>query len=119
MKLHSDTLTSADVESAAAIARSEHGQDIYITEIHACGSRSRARGLTFYCGSLGGRRATNRGDGERAATWTAWGYLIAELFRRDPDAIMTYYKSAADFQDRTQARYVPRGGSNSFLEVLV
>lgn len=34
--------------------------------------------------------------GEKAATFDEWGVFIAELFKRDPGAIVGYYNSQAD-----------------------
>lgn len=95
MKLHSDTLRRHDVQEAARVAR-EHGHDIYVDEIAECGSKSRRRGITFYCESMDGPRARNGREG-RAASWDAYGWLIAELFNRDPSAIIGYYKSPSHF----------------------
>jgi hypothetical protein len=101
MKLHSDTLTVGDVAEAAALARAQHGQDIYVAELVATGSRRRRGGVSFRGFAEHGRYATNGAvhgvDRPRAATWSAWGYLIAELFRRDPAAIIGQYADVAAF----------------------
>lgn len=90
-------LTASDVREAASFAR-ERGQDIYVEEI----ATSPRGAVTFYCEAEHGRYATNRqgrgGSTGRAATWTAWGWLIAELFRRDPDARIGQYRGVDDFR---------------------
>lgn len=96
MKLHSNILTADDVHICAAVARKVHGCDIYVDEISEGGSRKAARRITFYAHSKNGKRARNGRQG-RAATWSDYGYLIAELYRRDPDAIFDYYANVDDF----------------------
>ena len=97
MKLHSDVLRKADVREAARVAR-EHGYDIQVGELVRVGSRQRTSGLQFYCEAIYGKRACNGRPGY-AASWAAWGWLIAELFRRDPEAVIGWYKSPAHFSE--------------------
>lgn len=117
--MHSDKLTKRDVLDAATIARSGYGQDIYVDEIMSNGSRSRASAVTFYAASANGSRASNRHGktSAKAASWTAYGYLIAELFRRDADAIVGPYNGADDFA-RQVTRYTPKGESLDFLALI-
>lgn len=119
MKLHSDKLTKQDVLDAAVIANHGYKQDIYVDEIMSNGSRSRASGVTFYAASDNGRRSSNRQGktSAKAASWTAYGYLIAELFRRDADAIVGPYDGAGDFA-RQVTRHTPRGESLDFLALM-
>jgi hypothetical protein len=52
--------------------------------------------------------AASRGAGtDTAATWLEWGALIAELYHRDPDALIAYYGTPEDFIRSTR-----RGPSN-------
>lgn len=133
MKIHSDVLTVEDVVQCASVCRADHGVDVQIGELVATGSRKRARGLTFKGYALSGRYAANSGvygaDSPRAATWSAWGYLIAELFARDPGAIIGTYDGAADFvaqcenaarqrRDYPDARYVGSAFSTDFLDIV-
>lgn len=101
MKLHSNILTEHDVESATERVRGEHKQDIYVAELVTTGSRKRKAGVSFKGYARRGRYATNGlihgAEGARAATWSAWGYLITELFIRDPEAIIGTYNGVADF----------------------
>jgi hypothetical protein len=87
-------LKALDVHAAEQVAQ-EHGQDIYIVEL----ATSPRGAITFYCESVNGKRSVNRRDrsGGKAASWTAWGWLIAELFRRDSNAHVGHYKGVEDF----------------------
>lgn len=102
MKLHSDIIDSGSLYYAAMQTRRDHGQDFQIGEVLDCGSRKRAHGVSFKGYALTGRYSTNSGiygaDSPRAATWSAWGYLIAELFKVDPHAVIGYYDGVADFE---------------------
>jgi hypothetical protein len=40
-----------------------------------------------------------------AATYDEWGWFIAELFERDPDAKFGHYKSYDDFHAQTKTRF--------------
>lgn len=104
MRLHSDTLTEADIRSACALAR-ENGYDVYVEGMVRTGSRSRRNGYTLYLESANGRRTTNRRgkSDSRAATWSAWGFVIAELFNRDPEAIVGQYDSPQDFHRQCES----------------
>ncbi len=113
MKIHSDVLTADDVHAAAAKARRTHMQDIYIDDLLTGGSRSRARRIELHCNAENGRYATNSGtygaNGyNRAASWSAWGYFIAELFVIDPEAIVGQYNGLADYH-ATCNKYQPQG----------
>ena len=107
-------LTLSDVQGAARYAR-HRGHDIFIAEIE----RSPRGSITFYCESEHGRRASNRSGGRgHAASWTAWGWLIADLFTRNPDATgVGFYKDIEDFKVSVK-NYTPRGESTRFLSHL-
>jgi hypothetical protein len=88
-------LTETDVLIAISRTRGFHDQDIWLDEIH-----TGARGaITFYCESEHGKYSTGRNhpNGARAASWTAWGWLIAELFTYDPDAHIGTYRGRDHF----------------------
>jgi len=54
--------------------------------------------VQFWCNSAHGRYATGRNeDTGRAATWAAWGYVIAELYCLDPNAHIGHYRSRHHF----------------------
>lgn len=133
MKIHSDSLTIEDVVQCASICRAQHGVDIQIGEHVAVGSRKRASGITFKGYALAGRYACNSSvygaDDPRAATWSAWGYLIAELYRLDPLAIVGQYANVFDFvgqcesmhdarQRYPDARYEGPAFSIDFLDIV-
>lgn len=122
MKIHSDKLTFHDVLEAGMAARVKHGQDFGIDECGFFHSRKRARGYEVYACSLEGKRASAHGHGRRAASWTAYGYFIAELFNRDSEAIVGMYADVDAFVDWCTEdgmhRAVPRGESNAFLDIL-
>jgi hypothetical protein len=124
LKLHSNTITAFDVIAAAESAR-DHDQDIFVTDVKDVGSRSRKQGVSFYAASLNGRYASAHDQSERAASWDAYGYLIAELFVLDPIAKIGIYDGINDFFTRTadeaarNAQYGKRPDHTaSFLEVL-
>jgi hypothetical protein len=108
----STTLTHDDVISACSVARNQ-GHDIWIDEL-LVGKRG---GITVYCNSHTGNRACNGRSG-MAASWSAWGSFIADLFARDPEAVIGGYKGIEDFvkQCRNQAKY--NGHSIDFLNQL-
>lgn len=127
MRINASTmLTASDVERAARYARSK-GHDIFIADLEV----SPRGAITFHAESEDGRRATNRGgrndgfgyDGfgysrGRAASWTAWGWLIADLFARNPNANgVGWYKNIEDFKAQVK-RYTPAGENLRFLSHL-
>lgn len=89
-------LTATDLHAAAHHIRQQYGQDFYIEE-----AVTSPRGaLTFYGEAMHGTRRVNRqaNSNAYAATWVAWGYFIAELFNRDPEATIGQYKGVEDFR---------------------
>lgn len=126
MKIYSDIITRRDVETAFFNARMQHGQDIHIEAIRGWKPRRYAYGVEVFAESMNGNRATGhvparatgpRDGYPRAASWDAWGYVIALLFNVDPHARIGFYDSEADFVDKV--RKWPRKGSElAFLEVL-
>lgn len=45
-------------------------------------------------------------EGEMAASWTEWGWFLARVFERDPNARCGDYRSAADFHEQTQQHFI-------------
>lgn len=124
MNIRSNIIDRDRLEIAAVHARKQFGADIYVHEVSQTRGRSMKFSLTFYAYSLHGRRHTNRGDGELAASWSDYGILIAELFDRDPDAIIGQYKGRADFVKQCTAMHVSReqyhrknGGTNPYGDI--
>jgi len=93
-------LTSEDVWNAVITARNEHDQDIHIQDLKV-GTKG---AIQFWCESLNGKYAIGRNDsaGHKAASWTAWGYVIAELFKRDPEARIGHYKNRDHFIEQCE-----------------
>jgi hypothetical protein len=131
MRINShSTLTDTDVREAIARAVFVHGQDIHLEEL-VTGTRG---GIQFWCYSQNGKFSTGRNDshGLKAATWTAYGYVIAELFSRDPNAHIGHYRGRDHFIRciySEQRRYILRqslgvrgssgvGSDCSFLSLL-
>lgn len=108
MRVHSDTLTPDDFYLAAWAVRAD-APHIYINQIGVYGSRSRARAFDVALRGRGARhtRRPNSGSygaaqGDFAATYDDWGYWLAELFRRDPNArVGSIYNGRDDFHART------------------
>jgi hypothetical protein len=105
MQVHSDTLTHGDILDALRVTGLA-ARGVYIDTERAMQerrSRKRARRIDFYLVATDahGRRWANsgtRGAGtDKAATWLEWGALIAELYHRDPSALVAYYGDAEGF----------------------
>lgn len=109
MKIHSDTITSADLYRLAPAGT-------YPENVERVGSRKRNKGLTFTLSAEHGtdahgiKRAFARNPGtgnrppadqDRAATWVEYGDLILELFRIDPAAIIGPYPNLQTFITET------------------
>jgi hypothetical protein len=101
VKIHSDTLTSGDLHSAANAA------GVWVDAIER-GSRSRRRAFDF---RLAGDSSRPRNSGthgaERvaSATWDQHGHWMADLFDRDPAAIIGPYDGRDDFHQQTDGAY--------------
>ena len=110
MRIHSDTLTFADLHDAATIARVQFDRWDYK------GSRSRDHAFDVTLTGESNRRPNNgtshqtKGSEDFAATWDQWGVFLGVLFDRDPDMLTPYYADRADFQFKTNARFTKIGG---------
>lgn len=126
MKIYSNTLTMTEVREAFKTARDSDGADIYVEDGREFRPRSHAHGTEVWAESMHGKRATGhvparasgpRDGHPRAASWDDWGFVIARLFRADPQARVGFYASKADFIARVRKH--PRPGSPlAFLSVL-
>jgi hypothetical protein len=67
--------------------------------------------------SYTGTRKTQRDRDLRAATWDAWGYVIAYLFNKDPFARVGFYDNEADFVEKVR-KYKPKDMDALFLSTL-
>jgi hypothetical protein len=126
VNLRSDIIDTVRLGLCCADARINDGQDIYVSEYTATRGRGKLYSVTFYCASHHGKRRTNRGDGEMAASWTAYGYLIARLFLVDPQAVIGSYENVHDFTvqcaalSEGRAEYIranPRSGPNPYADI--
>lgn len=103
MRIHSRTVTEADIYKAARSA-SEFGHGrAYVHHLSRHGSRSHG---TAYDVALVGdgtvnRRRTQADRDEFAATWDQWGVFLAELFLIDPDMKAGPYKGRESFNTQT------------------
>lgn len=104
MRIHTDTLTSTDLYSAAMIAR----VDLDLT-INGSRSRERAFNVTLTGESKRRPNSGQRGAGDDyAATWDQWGIFLAVLFYVDPSMVTPYYADANVFDQRTAGRFRSR-----------
>lgn len=130
MRLHTDTLTRADLAAAVERAGLRPG-NLTVTE-H--GSRSHTRAWNVYLTGTSSRR-TNSSSGTEAhaghaATWDEWGMFLADLYRRDPGMVAgspgaPVYTDARDFHTITHGRFryltpdEQHGGAGHRWEVTV
>jgi hypothetical protein len=104
MRIHTDTLTAQDLHDAAQLA----GCRVESARTH----RSTARGHAFdFIMSGHGKARGQYGNLDySAASWDDYGIALAELFRRDPHAIVgtpgrPTYDGAGEFHAFTVDRY--------------
>jgi hypothetical protein len=120
MIIRSDKITAADIRVAFGQARMHDGQDIYEGSIRQFRPRKYRYGYELHAYATSGRRLNSgrygAGDGY-AATWDAYGYAMARLYRIDPGARVADYRSVADFCAVT-LRYIPRGMTAGFRRLL-
>lgn len=100
MRIHSNELTTADIYTAARLAKAQ----VKITE-H--GSRKRARAFEVKLTGLSTRRPNfwSGDESEYAATWDQWGVFLGYLFALDADLITPYYPVYSEFHRITDGRF--------------
>jgi hypothetical protein len=114
MRIHTDSLTEKDIYEATARAGS--AVRVVVTE-HGSRSRARAFNVTLSGTSSRRRNTGNYGaagedsywgpDRSHAATWDEWGMFLAEIFRRDPNAVVpNAYESGEHFHWSTGDRFL-------------
>jgi hypothetical protein len=127
MKVYSDIITEPDVQAAFADARRLDGADIHITDLRTFRPRAGWRtGWEFFAGSVSGTRASgHRAIGSypldevpRAASWDAYGYVIARLYQVDPAARIGPYGSRGDFIGRVLDLAASRRSEAPFLALV-
>jgi hypothetical protein len=125
MKLHSDSLTPKDVHDALNTAK-EAGlvaDDIFFVQYEQAGSHSRSHGYLIQLGTYdktsgptktrhyknsGTSGATSGYYAELvyAASYDEWGWFIAYLMAKDPEAIFGPYKGTESFNAQTNDAFV-------------
>lgn len=107
MKIHSNILTEQDIREAVPAGcylAGHYAKDgVTWASVHREGSRKRQNGFTVRLS--GSSKSTMHSLPDKAATWDEWGIFIAELFRRDPDAVCGRYASYDDFISKTRDEY--------------
>ena len=114
MRLHSDILTDNDIRNA--LADSEVPSHVGFDKFISGGSRTRKHAWDLHLATdtkIAGdkRRHGNPGNGRAprsdayAATYDEWGYFIARLFEKDPNAIFGNYKGQDDFDSQTTWKF--------------
>jgi hypothetical protein len=119
MKLHSNTIDYAAVIAAMNTAKDAGriSQDVFFVKLDHAGSRSRRNAFDIQLGTYDkttgptkSRKYKNSGtsgaDSIWSATYSEWGWFIAELFAIDPEATFGPYKGVADFNEQTSCMFV-------------
>jgi hypothetical protein len=106
MRIHTDTLTYADMHYAA---RDLPEVFVDVTK-HDSRKRDHAFELVLSAAPRKGRRHRNTGSRgadtyEAAAYWDEWGIVLAHLFTVDPNATCWAYDGAEDFHHKTGNRF--------------
>lgn len=127
MKLHTK-LEYVDVRNAlgAAKLKDKVGYDVNFVILKKATSKSHPNGWMITLGSTEERptgtdnnhkrRFRNKGTGPDkrgdfapyAATWDEWGWFMAEVYNRDPNAKIGSYRSEDDFHGQTMHKYDER-----------
>jgi hypothetical protein len=95
MRLYSDKLTEADIYDAA------RKTGVIVWECARFQRpRVRANGWNLYL--MGTSPYTSQATGERAATWDEHGLWMAELYKRDPNLRVSWYRDLAHFVQVTR-----------------
>lgn len=107
MKIHSNILTEQDIRDcvpAGCYLAGHYARDgVTWSSINREGSRSRSQGFTVRLS--GSSPYTMQSLPDKSATWDEWGDFIARLFSKDESAIIGGYKSANDFDLKTEHRF--------------
>lgn len=115
MKVWSRTLTVTDLNECVREVNTEFpGCALYLAESVSLHEGRRARRIDgVSLRSTYNRRHPNTGtrgaetmEWGGAASWTEWGWFLARVFDRDPDARCGDYRGRDDFHWQTDARFV-------------
>jgi hypothetical protein len=119
MRLHTDKLTYSDVIRAVVLSYEDNpnGGGYFADAVVEHGSRVRDHAFEIALEGLGSRHTRARAWGQgsygkgsqehapRAATYDDWGYFIAQVFLKDPDAVFGPYKGRDDFDEKTRFKF--------------
>lgn len=121
MRLHSDSITYANIQTALRDAKDEGHvhEDVYFHILETRGSRTRSGAFEIQLGCTdkvkgdgrGWKNTGNRGAdsgeyGTYAATYDEWGWFIAELYELDRDLVFGHYKTFEGFNAYTKNAYI-------------
>jgi hypothetical protein len=110
MKVHTNTLTFADISGAVP-------ENCYLTVFNhpgfgrtrgaLVGSRSHDHAWVVRLSGTSKHTMDTRNlvEHDKAATYDEWGIFIARLFSLDPGAKIGVYKDEADFNSKTDNRF--------------
>lgn len=108
MRIHTDTIGSADIYNATDTATREGGAPNGRTvrpsrfDLHKSLTRRHAYEILL-TGNNPRRQMGNRDN--FAATYDEWGWFLSHLFTVDPDAVAGPYNGADDFHEQTHGAY--------------
>ena len=104
MRIHTSTLTTADIYNAARHAR------VDVVDLTEHGSRSHDHAFNVKLEGESRRRPNGGASGKGyatgyAATWDQWGVFLAILFDVDPTLVTPYYADRQAFHRHTDGRF--------------
>lgn len=116
MRIHTNTLTVHDLHDALATTGLRAG-GVRVDTASLHNSRKRKVSIEFRLSAEPGKGRRRRNTGyygaedafqtpfQMAATYDEHGIWMAELFERDPEAIIGYYDGRDDFHEQTKGKY--------------
>jgi hypothetical protein len=118
MIIRSNLICAHHIHEAFYFARVNDGMDIYYDDFSQFTPRKFTMGYKLYGYAHEGKYASAHDSLYKAATWEAWGYVIARLYAIDPNAQISFYNSAAHFYDwcKTSRNYETSG---HFLNLMI
>jgi hypothetical protein len=117
MRIHSDTLSKMHlIHALQESGLQAEGVHIDLGSTHGSRSHQRAFEVTLRAAAGKDRNGKVRRwpmgaphgadtSSFKAATYDEWGYFIAEVYRKDPDAKVGPYADLADFTRQTRGAY--------------
>lgn len=97
MRIHTDTLSYADMSRAAMFAR------VTFTTLEKHGSKSRDHAFEVILS--GESRRHQNGGSDMAATWDQWGVFLNDLFGMDDSVKCRTYEDVEAFDYMTKGRF--------------